>query len=180
MLVLIAHNPAPAHPIEMSPPWRAGDGIVAGFPTTSFGADQPGLADEPLYAIDGELVVPPVLECIDPLCDECMTAWFGLASGAPCDTAVVADRPGVAIGDLHDRMVSWFDTTGVTEVITQAVEAGDYTVDDRRYRHPDEAIDTLARAHIVDLQRICAEFPVGTHLSRLGTLVSSIRRIRAA
>ena len=53
------------------------------------------------FAVEGELVVPVVLECPDTHCDVCARAWFGLASHAGTTTAVVAERPGVTEAELR-------------------------------------------------------------------------------
>lgn len=155
MLVLIATDPTPAHRLR---------------PT---GGDLHA-------AIDGELVTPPVVDCPDTGCRTCAIGWFGLVSHGAATTAMVVDRPGVTLADLRRRVHDWLDCSGVVDTIVQAVDAGEYTVDGEPFHDPVAAVDELVMAHVHDVQQICAEFPVGTELSRLGTLVSPIRARAAA
>lgn len=147
MLVLIATDPTPAH-------------------------RRRHVDDDVPPAIDGELVTPPVVDCPDRACRSCATGWFGLVSHGASTTAMVVDRPGVTLADLERRIHDWLDCGGVVDTIVQAVEAGEYTVDGERFDDPVMAVAELVTAHVHDIQQICAEFPVGTELSRLGTLVS--------
>lgn len=147
MLVLIATDPTPAH--------------RARHPRS-----------EVHTAVDGELVTPPVLDCADIDCRTCSTGWFGLVSHGTTATAMVVDRPGVTLGDLTWRIHDWLDCAGLVDTIVQAVESGEYTVDGELFDDPVAAVDELVMAHVHDIQQICAEFPVGTELSRLGSLVS--------
>lgn len=145
MLVLIATDPSPAH-------MRPSDGS----------------------AVDGELVTPPVLDCADTSCPTCTTGWFGLASHGRSMTAMVIDRPGVTLADLERRIHEWLDCNGVVDTVVQAVESGEYTVDGEWFDDPVAAVDELVVAHVHDILQICAEFPIGTELSRLGSLVSPV------
>lgn len=147
MLVLIATDPTPAHRLRTA------------------GADLPS-------AVDGELVTPPVLDCPDSECRTCTTGWFGLVSHGATTTAMVVDRPGVTLADVKRRIHDWLDCGGVVDSVVQAVETGEYTVDGEPFDDPVAAVDELVMAHVHDIMQICAEFPVGTELSRLGSLVS--------
>lgn len=155
MLVLIATDPSPAH--------------RARHPRSEAHA-----------AVDGELVTPPVLECTDIDCRTCSTGWFGLVSHGTSATAMVVDRPGVTLGDLKRRIHDWLDCAGLVDTIVQAVESGEYTVDGETFDDSVAAVDELVMAHLHDIQQICSEFPVGTELSRLGTLVSPTHARAAA
>lgn len=155
MLVLIATDPAPAH------------------------RRHPSLAEAPA-AVDGELVTPPVVDCPDVECETCATGWFGLVSHGASTTAMVVDRPGVTLTDLRRRIHDWLDCAGIVDTVVQAVEAGEYTVDGERFDDPVAAVDDIVMAHVSDIRQICAEFPVGTELSRLGSLVSPVAARAAA
>jgi hypothetical protein len=149
MLVLIATDPTPAH------------------------RRRAPRVDVPA-AVDGELVTPPVVDCPDVECSTCATGWFGLVSHGASTTAMVVDRPGVTLADLERRIHDWLDCNGIVDTIVQAVEAGEYVVDGQPFDDPVAAVDDIVMAHVHDIQQICAEFPVGTELSRLGSLVSPV------
>jgi hypothetical protein len=155
MLVLIATDPTPAHRRR-----SAGPDITS--------------------AVDGELVTPPVVDCPDTDCRTCAIGWFGLVSHGVSTTAMVVDRPGVTLADLRRRIHDWLDCSGIVDTIVQAVESGEYSVDGEPIDDPVAAVDELVMAHVHDVQRICAEFSVGTELSRLGSLVSPTRARAAA
>ncbi len=124
------------------------------------------------FAVDGELVAPVVLECPDSHCDVCARAWFGLVSHAGTTTAMVADRPGVTEADLRRAIHTWLDHQGTVDLIVQAAEDGDYEVDGQVIDDPVAAVADLVDAHVDTIRSICAEFAVGTTVSRMGTLVS--------
>lgn len=155
MLVLIATDSSPAH--RRRRPW-------------------------PDYkpAVDGELVSPPVIDCPDADCSSCAQGWFGLVSHGATTSAMVVDRPGVTLADLKRRIHDWLDCGGVVDTIVQAVDAGEYVVDGEPFGDPVAAVDDIVMAHVHHIQQICAEFPVGTALSRLGSLVSPARADVAA
>jgi hypothetical protein len=132
------------------------------------------------FAVEGELVAPVVLECPDSHCDVCSRAWFGLVSHAGTTTAVVADRPGVTEADLRRAVHHWLDHQGTIDLIVQAAEAGEYELDGQVVTDPVAAVAELVDAHLKEIHEICAGFPVGTVVSRLGTLVSERVRLRAA
>ena len=124
------------------------------------------------FAVDGELVVPVVLECIDEHCDVCNRAWFGLVSHGGTTTAMVVDRPGVSEAMLRSRIHDWLDCAGTVDLIVQAVEAGEYEVAGEVFDDPVAAVAELVSAHVDELREICATFPIGTILSRMGQLVA--------
>ena len=124
------------------------------------------------FAVEGELVVPVVLECPDTHCDVCARAWFGLASHAGTTTAVVADRPGVTEAELRRLIHDWLDHKGTVGLIVQAAEVGEYQVDGFPITDPVTAVADLVDAHVEMIRDICDGFPVGTVVSRMGTLVS--------
>lgn len=155
MILLIATDPTPAHRIRLRQP-------------------------DVHAAVDGELVTPPVVDCPDVDCRTCSTGWFGLVSHGATATAMVVDRPGVTLADLKRRIHDWLDCAGIVDTIVQAVEAGEYVVDGELFDDPIAAVDDLVMAHLHDIHQICAEFPVGTVLSRLGSLVSPTRARAAA
>lgn len=131
-------------------------------------------------AIDGELVTPVVLECPDDHCDVCIRAWFGLASHGPTTTAMVVDRPGVTEAILRERIHGWLDCTGAVDSIVQAVEAGEYEVAGETFHDPVAAVAELVDAHVDEMREICANYPVGTVLSRMGQLVAPRTYTKAA
>jgi hypothetical protein len=132
------------------------------------------------FAVEGELVTPVVLECPDRHCDVCARAWFGLASHAATTTAVVADRPGVTEADLRRALHEWLDHQGAIDLIAQAADEGEYAIDGQLVTDPVAAVAELVDAHIAEIREICAGFPVGTVVSRMGTLVSERLSVRAA
>ena len=133
------------------------------------------------FAVDGELVVPVVLECPDTHCDVCARAWFGLASHAGTTTAMVADRPGVTEAELRRLIHDWLDDKGTVGLIVQAAEDGDYEVDGFPVTDPVTAVADLVDAHVEMIRDICSGFAIGTVVSRMGTLVSErVPRRRAA
>jgi hypothetical protein len=152
--------------------------LIASDPTLVHPPRRPQLGVGP--AVDGELVTPPVLDCVDAECRTCSTGWFGLVSHGATATAMVVDRPGVTLADLKRRVHDWLDCGGVIDTIVQAVESGEYTVDGEPFDDPVAAVDELVMAHVHDIHQICAEFPIGTELSRLGSLVSPTRARTAA
>jgi hypothetical protein len=132
------------------------------------------------FAVDGELVVPVVLDCADDRCDVCNRAWFGLVSHGGTTTAMVVDRPGVSEATLRSRIHDWLDCNGTVDLVVQAVEAGEYEVAGERFDDPVAAVDELVSAHVDEIREICANYPIGTVLSRMGQLVAPRARSEAA
>jgi len=123
-------------------------------------------------AVDGELVAPVVIECPDEHCDVCNRAWFGLVSHGATTTAMIVDRPGVTASILRERLHGWLDCTGTVDAVVQAVEAGRYEVHGCVVDDPVAAVAELVDAHLDEINEICANFPVGTVVSRMGQLVA--------
>lgn len=123
-------------------------------------------------AIDGELVTPVIVGCDDPACTACHGAWFGLASHGPALAAMVVERPGVTAADLRHRVHAWLDCLGVVEQVVEATEAGEFELGGVRITDPVAAVGELVTDHVNEIAEICATFPVGTVLGRLGTLVA--------
>jgi hypothetical protein len=124
-------------------------------------------------AVDGELVAPVVVPCHTPSCETCQQAWFGLVSHGPTETAMVVDRPGVTEADLRRRIHDWLDCQGVIDVVVDAAERGGYTVEGERVDDPVEAVAEIVDEHVREIRMICASYPVGTVVSRFGSLVSA-------
>ena len=123
-------------------------------------------------AVDGELVAPVVLDCPDERCDVCNRGWFGLVSHGATTTAMVVDRPGVTEHVLRTRLHGWLDSNGTIDAVVQAVEAGDYVVNGEVFDDAVAAVDDLVSAHVDEIREICANYPVGTIVSRMGQLVA--------
>ena len=124
------------------------------------------------FALDGELVTPVVLECPDPHCDVCARAWFGLVSHGGTTTAMIVDRPDLDESDVRRAVHEWLDCQGTIDLIVQAADAGKYEVDGVSFDDPVTAVDELIDSHLDEIRTICASYPVGTVLSRMGTLVA--------
>ena len=126
--------------------------------------------DDHHYAVDGELVTPVVIECPDAHCEVCQRAWFGLVSHGGTTTAMVVERPGVTEADLRRRIHDWLDCTGLVDTV-----AADDQLDD-----PVAAVADIVDDHVREIRLICATYPVGTVVSRLGTLVAPRHLAQAA
>lgn len=140
--------------------------IAVDHPSDRFGHDRAE------GAIDGELVTPVIVGCENPACVTCHGAWFGLASHGPAGAAMVVDRPGVTSADLHRRVHAWLDCLGVVDQVVQATEAGEFELGGVPVDDPVVAVDELVSDHLAEIDQICATFPIGTVLGRLGTLVA--------
>lgn len=124
------------------------------------------------FAVDGELVTPVVIDCPDAECDVCPRAWVGLVSRGLTTTAMVVERPGVTDRDLRRRVHDLLDDNGTIDLVVQATDHGEYEVDGISMHDPVVAVDELIDAHLGEIREICAAFPEGTVVSRLGALVS--------
>lgn len=123
-------------------------------------------------AVDGELVMPVVIPCANPRCDTCPSAWYGLITHRPIETAMVVDRPGVAEVDLRRLVRQWLTCQGVVADIVEAVEHGEHSADGEPRRDWVVVVEELVDGHLRELDVICSNYPVGTVVSRLGSLVS--------
>lgn len=126
-------------------------------------------------AVDGEIVMPVVVECGVPACDRCLRGWIGLVSHGATTTAMVVDRPGVTPVDLRRRVHDWLDRAGVVDTVVQAVEAGAYEVAGQPVDDPVVAVAELVEVHVAEIREVCDAFAVGTTVSRLGGLVAARR-----
>ena len=132
------------------------------------------------FATEGELVAPPVLDCPDRHCDTCPprgTAWH---SHRITTTAMVVERDGVTEADLRRAIHEWLDHQGAIDLIVQAVEIGDYSVNGVPIDDPVDAVADLVNAHLAEIRDVCEHFEPGTIVSRMGTLVSPRVMRRAA
>jgi hypothetical protein len=130
-------------------------------------------------AIDGELVTPNVLLCGNPRCQACERGWFGLASLGITTTAMVVERPGVTVADLRRRIHDWLDDLGTIDQVHQAHHHGHLDWQGFDVADPVAAVATIVDAHVGEITEVCANFAVGTTVSRLGSLVS-MRHFAAA
>ena len=92
-----------------------------------------------------------------------------------------SDRPGVTEAELRRLVHDWLDHKGTVGLIVQAAEDGDYQVDGFPITDPVTAVADLVDAHVEMIRDICDGFPIGTVVSRMGTLVSErVSRRKAA
>jgi hypothetical protein len=132
----------------------------------------------PGQAVDGELVAPVVLECADPAVCGCHRSWVGLSTVGFSGLAEVAERPNLDQTVLRRAVHSLLDEIGWIDDVMQAVEAD--RVDGVAADDPVWATERMIDEHLAQIEEICASFPVGTVLSRLGDLVSPTVESRAA
>ncbi len=135
---------------------------------------------QPGHAVDGELVSPVLLECSEPERCRCNRSWAGLSTVGFSALAEVAERPNLDRAELRRAIHGLLDEIGWIDDMVQAIEArraaGDHDVDD-----PVWAAERMIDEHIAQIDEICATFPVGTVLSRLGDLVApTVESSRAA
>ncbi|HUF96484.1 MAG TPA: hypothetical protein VMM60_00045 [Ilumatobacter sp.] len=131
-------------------------------------------------AVDGELVAPTILECADRFCDTCRRGWFGLSTHRSTITAMVVERQHLAESQLRQLIHEWLDCQGTIDAVMQAVDDGEFEVGGEVVVDPVVAIDDLITDHVEEMRTICEAFPVGTVLSRMGSLVSPRVDARAA
>lgn len=124
-------------------------------------------------AVEGELVTPPIIECVNDYCAECNAAWFGLSTHMPTHTAMVVERPHLTKSQLRQLVHEWLDCIGTIDLVVQAAEHGEFEVNGETITDPVVAIDDLISDHLAELDAICSVYPVGTVLSRMGSLVSA-------
>ncbi len=135
---------------------------------------------QPGHAVDGELVTPVLLDCTDPANCRCNRSWAGLATVGFSALAEVADRPNLARGEVRAAVHELLDEIGWIDEMVQAIES------DRGDSHDDDgddpvwATERMIDDHLAQIDAICASFPVGTVLSRLGDLVAPTVESRAA
>jgi hypothetical protein len=124
-------------------------------------------------AVEGELITPPILECIDTYCAECNASWFGLSTHMPVRTAMVVDRPHLSESQVRQLIHEWLDCLGTIDLVVQAAENGEFEVSGQLVTDPVVAIHDLITDHLEEMRTICAAYPVGTVLSRMGSLVAA-------
>lgn len=135
---------------------------------------------QPGQAVDGELVSPILLECTEPERCRCNRSWAGLSTVGFSALAEVAERPNLDRLELRRLVHGLLDEVGWIDDMVQAIEAdrcaGVGDVDD-----PVWAAERMVDEHLAQIDEICATFPVGTVLSRLGDLVApTVESSRAA
>lgn len=123
---------------------------------------------QPGQAVDGELVMPVLLDCTDPAQCRCNRSWAGLSTTGFSALAEVADRPNLDRGQVRAAVHELLDEIGWIDDLVQTIESdGDGDTDD-----PVWTTERMIDEHIAQVEEICATFPVGTVLSRLGDLVA--------
>jgi hypothetical protein len=143
-------------------------------------SDPRALADGPPAVVDGELVVPALLECGVPACRRCADSWVGLASDGCTATAMVVDRPGVTRHDVVRALHDWLDRTGIVDTVVQAAATGDYCVDGAIVDDPVTAVADLVGLHLAAIVEACDLFRDGSVVVRHGDRVTSGDVERAA
>ena len=135
---------------------------------------QPGLA------VDGELVSPILLECSDPDRCRCSRSWAGLSTVGFSALAEVAERPNLDRTELRRAIHGLLDEVGWIDEMMQTIEA-DRAAGAGRFDDPGWVAERMIDDHLAQIDEICATFPVGTVLSRLGDLVApTVESSRAA
>lgn len=131
---------------------------------------------QPGHAVDGELVSPVLLDCTDPERCRCNRSWAGLSTVGFSALAEVADRPNLDRLELRRALHGLLEEVGWIDEMMQAIESDDAgDADD-----PVWATERMIDDHLAQIDEICATFPVGTVLSRLGDLVAPTVESRAA
>ena len=129
--------------------------------------------DDYSFTVDGELVTPLAAECASGERCGCNRGFPGLASGFATTTAMVADRPGVAEGDLRDGVFDWLDRCGwidlFEETAAERSAARHDTIDPNG--DVDDMIEAIIDEHVDCINEICSTYPVGTVVVRRGTQV---------
>jgi len=131
----------------------------------------------PGEAVDGELVTPVLLDCTEPERCRCNRSWAGLSTVGFSALAEVAERPNLDRVELRRALHDLLDEIGWIDEMVQAVEADP---DEVGTDDPVWAAERMIDDHMVQIEEICATFPVGTVLSRLGDLVAPTVESRAA
>ena len=129
---------------------------------------------QPGSAVDGELVTPVVVDCTEPDRCRCGRSWAGLSTRGFSGLAEVADRPNLDRVELRRLLHELLGAIGWIDDVVQEAEVDDDADD------PVWATERMIDAHLNQIDEICAAFPVGTVLARLGDLVSPTVEPRAA
>ena len=135
---------------------------------------------QPGDAVDGELVAPVLLDCTDPARCRCNRAWAGLSTTGFSGLAEVAERPNLTRAEVRRAIHELLDEVGWIDEAVQLTDAGEFTLDGAVIDDPVWAAERMIDEHVEQIDAICAAFPVGAVLSRLGDLVSPTVETRAA
>jgi len=135
---------------------------------------------QPGEAVDGELVTPVLLDCSDPDRCRCNRSWAGLSTNGFSGLAEVAERPNLSRAEVRRAVHDLLDDVGWIDEAVQLTEAGEFTLDGVVIDDPVWAAERLIDDHLAQIDTICASFPVGAVLSRLGDLVAPTVESRAA
>ncbi len=131
-------------------------------------------------AVDGELVTPVLLDCSDPERCRCSRSWAGLSTTGFSGLAEVADRPNLSRGEVRRAIHELLDGVGWIDSAVQLTETGEFTLDGVVIDDPVWAAERMIDDHLDQIEAICATFPVGAVLSRLGDLVAPTVETQAA
>lgn len=127
------------------------------------------------FTVEGELVTPLASECASGERCGCTRGFPGLASGLATTTAMVADRPAVTESDLRDAVFDHLDRTGWIDLLEEAARERSDRCDEGF--DPDDDVDDLIESiideHVESINDICSTYPVGTVISRRGSLVTT-------
>jgi hypothetical protein len=125
------------------------------------------------FTVEGELVTPLASECASGERCGCNRGFPGLASGFATTTAMVAERPGITETDLRDAVFDYLDRGGWIDLFEEAAREragrGQFDPDD----DVDDLIESIIDEHLDCIHEICSTYPVGTVVSRRGSLVTT-------
>lgn len=100
--------------------------------------------------VEGEIVVPEVVQCGHPACG-CGRGFAGLASDRATTTAMIVDLPHVAPSDLRGIVFDWLERRGWDDLLGDSDE-----------------IQEIVDEHVDNVEVICAAYAVGTIVERDG------------
>lgn len=109
--------------------------------------------DDYAWTVEGELVTPLAVECSSPDRCGCGRGFSGLGSSRATTTAMVVELPGLTPAALRRAFGDSLDREGWTTHLDDAEVA--------------ELIDS----HVLAVREVCARYPVGTVVTRAGTMV---------
>jgi hypothetical protein len=132
---------------------------------------QGAVAGDFAWGVDGELVTGVAEECDAGDACGCRRSWVGLGSSRATTTAMVVDRPAIGEAVLREAVEDWLDRSGWADLVRQASEAGEYSVDGEVGDDPDVVVAELIYEHVEVIERVCDSFPVGTVVVRHGDCV---------
>lgn len=132
--------------------------------------------DDYSFTVEGELVTPLAAECASGEQCGCDRGFPGLASGFATTTAMIAERPGVTEDDLRDAVFDWLDRTGWIDLFEETAHERGSIDDDAEFDvdgDVDDLIESIIDEHVESINDICSTYPVGTVISRRGSLVTT-------